>query len=78
MKKLIIFVAAVAMAQSPDSATLERKRAEFWRLSYLQLQIAVQLQELRKEINEGAKKAGCTIDQGLEQPVKCADNAAQK
>lgn len=73
MRKAITLIAAAAVFAQPlpDLAALEAKRAEYWRLNYLQIQIALQIQELRKKITAEAEKAGCTMDETLEQPIAC-------
>lgn len=66
-KILIIAIAAAGIAQplvTRDS--VREKHAEFWRLSYLQLQIAVTLQDLRRQIPAEAKMVGCEIGDDME------------
>lgn len=71
MRKLILFIATIALAESPDLASIETKRAEFWRLNAMQIQIALRIQDLRTAIQADVKKAGCTIDEALETRPVC-------
>jgi len=58
---------AAALAAAPDSlALIHEKRAEYFRLSLIQVQVAMRIQELRGEIQADVKAAGCTIDEKLE------------